>query len=123
MLTAAFWTLGAAVALGAAAAWPHLRAPAVGVGRWLPGAAHGSLAALGFVLLVLALPGASRGAAAGVAAFGPVAAALAGLALLAGLGMLVARLRRKRPPGALVGVHATLGVSGFVILLAYLFSG
>lgn len=85
-------------------------------------ALHGVLAVGGFVVLLLALRGPPRGVEAGAGAFGLVAAVLAALAILAGGGVLTARLRRKRVTGALIGVHATLAISAFVILAAYLFA-
>lgn len=55
----------------------------------------------------------------GAESFGAAAAVLLAAALLAGLGV---RLVRRRRPGLVafaVGVHATLAVSGFVLLAAY----
>jgi len=81
---------------------------------------HGGLALAGYGLLVAAVSGARRGAATGTASFGLVAIVLLSGAVLAGIAL--ALLRRRKPGlfSMLVGVHATLAVSGFVILLAYL---
>jgi hypothetical protein len=123
MLTAAFWTLASAVALGSAAAIVDLRKGTAAIGSGRLGAAHGTFAIVGFGLLAWALPGSSRGSSSGSSSFGVIAAVLLALALLLGLGLLSTRLLRKRLPGFLVGVHATLAVSGLVMLAAYLFSG
>jgi hypothetical protein len=56
----------------------------------------------------------------GVGSFGRVAASILAVALLAGL-VIVARYFRRRPPGLLIGIHATLAISGIVILAAYTF--
>jgi hypothetical protein len=123
MLTAAFWTLASAVAFGSAAALVGLRKGAAGITSWPLGAVHGTLAVIGFGLLVWALPGSTRGMGTGSSSFGVVAAVLIALALLLGLVILSMRFLKKRLSGTLIGIHATLAVSGFVILAAYLFSG
>ena len=122
IMTAAFWTLASAVVLGSAVAIVDLRRGSAGGKSWLLAAVHGTLAVSGFGLLVWALPGSSRGLYSGTASFGVIAAVFLTLALLIGLGMLSARLLHKRFPGVLIGAHATLAVSGVVILAAYLFS-
>ena len=121
MLTAAFALLGAAVLLGSGLAVLHLLPERRAVPTPLS-ALHGGLAICGFVVLVFALHGPPRGVEAGAGAFGHVAAVLAALALLAGGGVLAARLRKKRFTGMLLGIHATLAISAFVILTAYLFA-
>ena len=94
-------------------------------GRRLPkfafAALHAALATAGLATLLLALTAPPRGAAMGVAGFGRVAAGFLALALLSGLLPLTARLRRKRLklPNLVIGLHATLAVSGVVILAAY----
>jgi hypothetical protein len=109
------------VLLGSALGVLHLLAERAAIPTWLS-ALHGLLAIGGFTVLVLALRGPPRGAEAGAGAFGLIAAVLAALAVLAGGATLLARLRRKRFTGLLAGVHATLAVSAFVILTAYLFA-
>jgi hypothetical protein len=52
-----------------------------------------------------------------------ISAGLIAFAALAGGGILVQRLRKRRLRGGLIGVHATLAVSGFVVLAAYIFVG
>ena len=123
MVTVAFWTLAGAVVLGSAAAVLGLLQETVPIRSWPVGAVHGTLAALGFALLVLALPGSTRGLQTGTASFGVIAAVLMAVALLFGLALLALRLLKRRLPGLLVGTHATLAIGGFAILIAYLFSG
>ena len=45
------------------------------------------------------------------------------LAALVGAGLLAARVLKRRIAGIMIGIHATLAVSGFVILAAYVFAG
>jgi hypothetical protein len=121
LLATAFALLGAAVLAGSGLAALQLIAKRPAIPPWLT-ALHGLLAVGGFIVLVLALRGPPRGIASGASAFGLIAAVLAALAVVAGSAALAARLRRKRVTGILVGVHATLAVSAFVILAAYLFA-
>ena len=122
MLNAAFIVLGIAVLLGGVLAVPHLREGAAP--PLLPfGALHGLIAIAGLALLALALRGPPRGVAQGTGSFGTIAAALIGMAALVGLTQLAARLRGRRLPGMLIGIHATLAVGGFVVLLAYVLAG
>jgi hypothetical protein len=86
-------------------------------------APHGVLAFLGFITLLLGLRGPPRGEAAGVAGFGRIAAMLLALALATGLAMLVLRLRRWRIAGLAIGTHASVAISGIVILAAYVLAG
>jgi len=71
------------------------------------------------------LDGPEPGVERGTASFGTVAAVLIALAAVAGSGILVLRLLKRRFTGLrlLIGVHATLAVSGFVFLTAYIFVG
>jgi hypothetical protein len=122
MLGLATIVLGVAIVIGAAASWSWLRRDARPPPAWLAGA-HGLAALGGLGLLVVALPGAHRGEATGTASFGAIAAVLLAVAALAGLAMLALHLRGRRVPMALVGIHATLAVSGFVVLLVYALLG
>ncbi len=117
MLNAAFTLLVVAVLMGSLLAVPYLREGAAP--PWLLGVLHGLIAMSGLALLALALRGSPRGVAQGVGSFGAIAAALIAVAALAGLVQFILRLRRQRPPGALIGVHATLAIGGFIILLVY----
>jgi hypothetical protein len=90
---------------------------------WPFGASHGVLGAIGFVALLLALRGPPRGEAMGVGGFGRIAAVLLAMALLAGLAIFAMRLRHRRTPGLIIGIHATIAISGVVILAAYTLVG
>ena len=83
------------------------------------GALHGLIGTAALILLVLALGGPPRGVAMGVGSFGRIAAWLLGAALLAGLGIVAVRLRTRRAPGLVIGIHATIAISGIVMLAAY----
>jgi hypothetical protein len=120
MLTAAFAGLAAAVALGTALAIIYLRggtAPAI---PWPLRTLHGLLGIGGLSCLLLSLRGPPRGLDQGVASFGAISAGLIAFAALAGLGILFVHVVKKRRAGPLIGLHATLAVTGFVILAAYL---
>jgi hypothetical protein len=128
MLIAAFIVLGCAVLLGTALAVLHLRTqsgppaswPAV---PWPLAALHGLIGIGGLICLLLALRGPPRGLDQGTASFRAIGATLIALAALAGGGLLATRLRNRRRTGTLIGVHAALAVSGFVVLAAYLLAG
>ena len=90
---------------------------------WLLAALHGLLGIGGFGCLVLALRGPARRLDQAPASFGIIAAALIALAALLGVSFMARRRLKGRPPGILIGIHATLAVSGFVILAAYVFAG
>lgn len=119
MLPLSFVLLLIATLLGTALAALHLRAGRADPPRWPLGALHGVLGTAGLAALLLALRGPPRGEAMGVEPFGRIAAVLLAVALLAGLVVLTARLRYRRVPGLAIGIHATLAVSGVVILAAY----
>jgi hypothetical protein len=126
MLTAAFVILTFAVALGGLLAVLHLqtnRTASPLLSRWQFGALHGFLAVTGLACLILALRGPPRGVQYGTASFGIVAAALFAVAALLGARLLAARVFNKPIGGGTIAVHATLAVSGFVILIAYVFAG
>ena len=118
MLNAAFIVLAAAVLLGSVLATLHLREGAAPP-PWPFGALHGVIGIGGLALLAFAVRAPQRGLDEGTGSFGTIAAALLLLAALTAAGLLRARLRQTRLSGALIGAHATLAVSGFVILLVY----
>lgn len=120
MLLLSFSVLLIAGLFGGMLAALHLRTGAVPPKATF-GVLHALLATIGLAALLLALRGPPRGLAMGVGAFGRVAAVLLVLALVAGLIMLVGRLRRRRTSGLLIGIHATIAISGIVILAAYTF--
>jgi hypothetical protein len=123
MLIAAFVILGTTLLLGSVLAVPHLRTDGAAVIPWRLAALHGLLGIAGLGCLALALRGPPQGLDRGTASFGLIAAALIALAALLGAGFLATHLLRRRLAGALVGVHVTLAVSGFVILLVYVLGG
>jgi hypothetical protein len=123
MLVAAFIVLGVVVLLGCALAVLHLRSNGAGTPPWPLAALHGLLAMVGLCCLALALRGPPRGLAQGMASFGAIATALIALAALVGAGLLTAHILKRRIAGVMIGIHATLAVSGFVILAAYVFAG
>ena len=86
------------------------------------GAVHGLLGASGLCALIFALvSGIGTGDRYGTASFGPAAAMLAALAVLAGAGIALLRRRTARSIGLLLVVHASLAVTAYVLLLAYAF--
>ena len=123
MLPLSFGVLLVAGVLGGVLAMAHLRASDAALPGWPIGALHGILGAVGLAALVVALRGPPRGVAMGVGSFGRIAAGLLVGALIAGLGILVARLRRRRVLSLVVGVHATVAISGIVVLAAYTLVG
>jgi hypothetical protein len=118
VLTGAFVILAAAVALGTTLAVLYLRARAAA--PFLLTALHGLFGLGGFACLLLALRGPPRGLDQGTGSFGVIAAALFAAAVLAGFCVLFIHRFKKRHASTLIGLHATLAVSGFVILAAYL---
>lgn len=111
MQAATSWVLGAAVlaGLGLAGLWLQERRPA-----WWLGAVHGVVGLLGSVMVVLVLARASDGQ-----GFGRLAAWFVGIALAGGGVVTVMQVLRRRPPGLVVALHATMGVAGFVLWLAF----
>jgi len=122
VLPLAFCLLLVAALLGIALTAMHVRAGTAAPPQWSLGGAHGALALAGYLVLLLSLSGPPRGEALGTASFGRIAAILLAIALLLGLIILVLRLGRWRVT-ALIGVHATMAISGIVILAAYTFVG
>lgn len=122
MLNAAFYLLAIAVVVGALLAVMHFAKTGATLPPWPLAALHALLALGGFGLLLVALQGPSRGVDQGTGSFGTVAAALFVVAALFGGGLLAGRLRRRPPTTTLIGIHAMLAVTGFVILLVYVFS-
>lgn len=120
MLIAAFLVLVVTVVLGTALAIVHLRGTTLVVLPWPIRALHGLFGIGGLSCLMLSLRGPPRGLDQGVAAFGAISAGLIALTALAGVGILFMHVVRKRRTGSLIGLHATLAVTGFVILTAYL---
>jgi hypothetical protein len=122
MLLASLGLLLIAAVLGSVLAALSFR-PEVPPPAPIYGALHGCLGAGGFAALLLALRGPPRGLAMGVGSFGDIAAVLLAVALLAGLIMLAIRSRARQMSGLVIGVHATIAISGIVILAAYTLMG
>ena len=80
---------------------------------------HGLLALGGLAVLIPALGASPRAAAAGAGSFGLVAAIALALAALPGLLLFAQHLKGRKLAGSLVGLHASLAITGFVILLTY----
>jgi hypothetical protein len=111
MLTVVSWLLGLAVlaGVGLAGVWLQERRPA-----WWMGAAHGVVGLVGTAMALLWLMGAADRQ-----GFGRLAGWFLGIALAGGGVVVVAQLRGRRPSGLVVALHATMGVAGFVLWLAY----
>ena len=122
MLLLAFALLLATALLGAGLAVLHLRTELLPPGP-IYGALHGLIGIAGFIALLLTLRGPPRGEAMGVGEFGRLAATLLALALAVAIPIVLARLLRRRIPGLIIGAHATIAVSGVVILAAYTLVG
>ena len=112
MLIAAFVVLGTAVLLGSALAILRVRTDGAAAPPWWFAGLHGIFAIAGLGCLLLALRGPPRGLATGTASFGLMAAVLTVLAALVGGGLLATHLFKRRLPGVVIGVHATLAPSG-----------
>jgi O-antigen/teichoic acid export membrane protein len=120
MLPLAFTILSAAVLAGIVLALLHLRGSPP---HWTIGALHGVAGAAALVALLLALRGPPRGELTGVASFGTIAAVLAAIALALGLAVAALARRSHRAVGLAIGVHATLAITAYVLLLAYVSLG
>jgi hypothetical protein len=111
------------VLLGGALAIQVMRAPTKPPPRalaWL----HGIAALISYAMLVDALVvGPPRGVANGTQSFGTDAAVLLLIAAALGLLSLWLHAKRKRMPGAAIGVHASVAIFGYVILAVYLLVG
>jgi hypothetical protein len=105
-----------AVAAGGGLAVAFLRGPAAPRPPWPIAAAHGAIGTAGLALLLVALGRGAPPSTAGTTGFGPAAALLFALALAFGLAIAIAAVRRRRPAGLLVAIHASLAVAGFVVL-------
>jgi hypothetical protein len=123
MLLISFIVFTVVVLLGCALAVLHLRSNGATTPTRPLASLHGLLAIVGLCCIALALRGPPRGLAQGMASFGVIAATLIALAVLVGVGLLATHFLKKRITGVMIGIHATLAVSGFVILAAYVFAG
>jgi hypothetical protein len=123
MSVAAFIIIAIAVLLGAALGGLHVQTEGRAAPPWLLAALHGLLGISGLGCLIFALCGPARRLDQATGSFGIISVALIALAALLGVSFMVTRQRKGRPAGILIGIHATLAVSGFVILAAYVFAG
>ncbi|MGE0418913.1 MAG: hypothetical protein AB7O80_19080 [Acetobacteraceae bacterium] len=108
-----------AVAAGGALALFHLRT--WGDGRRPPvwaGVLHGLVGATGLGLVAWLLGGPPRGLRSGTAGFGMVSAVLLAAALCVGLTIPATR-RRRGLSATIIGIHAGLAITGFVVFLAW----
>jgi hypothetical protein len=121
MLSVALIIWSATVVLGIALALLHLRNSSAR--HWWIGTLHGVLGATGLGTLILALRGPARGMQTGVASFGVVAAVLAAIALVVGLGIVSLGRRSGRGTGPMIAVHGTVAVTAYVLLAAYVSLG
>lgn len=119
MLALASWVLGAAAAIGAGLALALLRGARAKPPPRAIASVHGILGGAGLVALVAALRDGLPKTGMGLSGFGAIGAGLLGIAFALGLALFAAG-RHRRPPGALVGVHASLAIAGFVMVLAIL---
>jgi hypothetical protein len=112
----AFWTLSLAVLIGTVLAFWHLRAAEGDVVRppFWAGIAHATVAIVGLALLILVLARAHP--VAGGSGLGVTALWVFGVALLTGA---VALLRRRKRPLAMLAVHSSVAIAGYVVLLAW----
>lgn len=122
MLTNSAFVLIGAVVLGTLLAVVQLQRPARPPIPWAVGLLHGGVGAAGLALMLLA-PARAAAADAGAGQFRQLAAAALVLALLIGLWILRSRLARRRLSFGVVGVHALCGITGVVLLGAYLAAG
>lgn len=107
--------LSVAVALGCALGLMHLRGARK---PWLT-AVHAVIGLVGLALLIPVLQGPPRGAAQGMGAFGAAAGWLFGLAVPLALGAHAVRRRWPVVGGIALASHATLAITGFALLLAW----
>ena len=115
MLDAVLWILGVTVAAGLALGCFYLQERPIRGWPRLLSVGHGLLGVTGSTLLFVSMAaGASDKSGMGRTATGLLVATLMGAAVV-----VFAQVRRRRPSGLVVALHATLGVAGFVILAAY----
>ncbi len=122
MLEVSVVLLGLTVLCGAALVLVSLAAPGKPPSRLLA-TSHGVGAFFGYGLLLLALRGPARGVATGTQSFGITAAVFLLLAAALGVASLMVHRRQRRLPGFWAGAHATIAITGYVILAVYLLLG
>ncbi|HTV44371.1 MAG TPA: hypothetical protein VMF05_03560 [Stellaceae bacterium] len=123
MIKLSFAILCVAGLCGMALAVVHLRAARPASAQSALAVLHGVIGAAGLAILLVDLDHMPRQHAMGTTGFGRTSAVLLALALLLGLTIAAVRWRRRRPNGALIGVHAGLAIAGLVVLSALLALG
>lgn len=116
MLDVAFVILTVAALIGATLAVLYLRGSKAARPHTPLPLGHGALGIVGFGLLLAVLRHGVKSTGSGTGDFGLIAAGFFGVALLAGLLILLTG-RRRRPGGLLVATHASLAIAGLVVLL------
>lgn len=121
MLLYSLCLIGAAGTVGLCLAVWYLQSEGRHIPHWAFGLLHAALAIAGFALLLVVLSGPPKGELYGAPLMGRIAAGFLVLALLTGLLPVNARLRRRRLPlpSLVIGMHATMAISGIVILAAF----
>ena len=118
MLEVAVWVVGAAVLLGVGLSAFYLaERPIQGAARWAS-VVHGLVGVGGAGLTAAAVMGAAD-----PQGLGRIALVLLGAALLGATVIVVSNVRRRRPGGLVVALHAIAAVSAAVILAAYAGTG
>jgi len=120
MMTAALILLLIAVLFGCWLAFLHFDGRPPEAVPWALALMHAGLALVGFLLLVVTFrEPAPHAVSGGMAVFGRTAITLLTGAIAVGLGLLARFRLRKKGAEALVGIHATLAISGIVVLAVY----
>lgn len=121
-LKVAVTLLGLTVVFGVALLVSVLRRPAREPSRLFV-ALHGHAALFGLGALLAALSYPAMGAATGTQSFRAIGAVLLFLAAGLGLASLWLHWRRRSLQGFWVGAHATVAITGYVLLAVYLLAG
>jgi hypothetical protein len=100
----------------------HLRSDSIKDVPWPIAGLHAVFALGGFGALLASLDGPPRGIDQGTSSFGAISGWMLALAVVFGLLILAARLGGRTRAGGLIGIHATLAVSGFVLFAVYVLS-
>ena len=117
MILLAFGLLTVAVAIGSLLAIQFMRGAAVRRPHWAVGLTHALIGIAGMTPLMIVVRRGQSPSGMGTANFAAYSAGLLGFALI--FGLIVALFAwRRRPPGWLVGAHASLAIAGYVLLLA-----
>ncbi|MGC9270443.1 MAG: hypothetical protein ACP5E6_09850 [Acidiphilium sp.] len=95
----------------------HLRAVPPPPAGWMIGLVHGTIGAAGLLELVVALAGHRPPRTAGLGGFGVGAEVLLALAIALGLLIVASARRGGRPSGLVIGAHASVAITGIVLVL------